>query len=600
MNRSRLTALAGTVVAMLIVASVGATPASAAIAHPSLVPEVPARGYPIILGTPQYSTINENCPAGCTLNREAFASDQVGRFIVAGGNFYEVELQDGSVLQQKYFAAWNIDTKQIACAGKFVFNGIVRAIRPAAMAGKVYVGGDFTKVSGIDGVLRTRNKVVLLDLVTCSVDGNFASTGANGKINEVVLSGNRLFVGGDFTAIGGQSIRYVAELNATSGATVPTFKFTFGTTSLPSKIRGMGVSSDGTRLLFGGRFGTVSDGIRTLTTQTVIAEISNAAAAPTLRPHSFMQTHPEYGLRPTGQSLQDVAVFPDASAFAVAYGTATVSDFAYVVNAVDGLQPIRWRHAMGDSATGIAVSNNAVYILGHFCKMATGPGATQIMSPKMGLDICTGAQIIPDGAWRSHMSAMSLTDGTPLTWNPGVESYFGGQTVTVTPRGVLIGFDGQRVNSIRTGSLAFFDFGAAIEDSTPPGLVTFTKPTAGATVNNPAVIAGSATDNLAVVSYQVRVKFSDGRWLQADGSLGTTAYVFKPPALADGSFQVSVAIPTAGSYSADARAVDVADLVSASRSKVAFVASGVAAAPAPEPALPPAPALAADVVPEAP
>lgn len=573
MRRMRILG-AASLAAALVVSGLASGASAAPIAHPSLVPETPARGYPIILGTPQYTTTNENCPAGCTLNREAFAVHQAGRFIVAGGNFYEIELADGSVVQQKYFAAWNIDTKAFACAGAFTFNGIVRSIEPAATAGRAYVGGDFTKITGSDGVVRTRNKVALLDLTTCTINTTFASTGADGKINEIVLSGSRLFVGGDFTTIGGQPVKYVAELDASTGATKPAFKFTFGSTTLASKIRGMGVSPDGTRLLFGGRFGTVSDGQRTLTTQTVIADISNPNAAPVLRNHTFVQTHPEYGTRPQGQSLQDVAISPDASYFALAYGTATVSDFAYVVNAVDGSQPVRWRHAMGDSSTGIAVSNNAVYVLGHFCKIATGPGATTTMSPKMGLDTCSGSSDIPAGAWRSHFAALSPTDGTPQTWNPGVESFFGGQVVTVTTRGVLIGFDGQRANSIRTGSVAFFDFGPTIEDTTAPGLVAFTAPAANATVNNPAVLTGSATDNIAVVSYKVRVQHSDGRWVQADGSLSTTTYQFSTPALADGTFRLSVTMP-AGNYTAGAKAVDVAGLLSASWGTRKFVQSGI-------------------------
>ncbi len=329
----------GLIVALSLVVSgivsAGARAADAApIAHPSLVPSTPERGYPIVLGEPQYTTTNENCPAGCTLSREAFAVDQAGRFVVAGGNFYQVELQDASVLQQKYFAAWNMDTKQFACAGSYTFNGIVRAVEPAAVAGKVYVGGDFTKVTGSDGVVRTRNKVALLDLITCTIDTTFASTGANGKINEVVLSGSRLFVGGDFTAIGTSTQSYVAELDARSGAVRPGFNLTFGSTSLSSKIRGLAVSSDGSKLLFAGRFGSVSDGVLNLTTQTVVVDITGAA--PRLRNHRFVQTHPEANNRPTGQSLQDAAISPYATAFALAYGTATVSDFVYAVNTVDG------------------------------------------------------------------------------------------------------------------------------------------------------------------------------------------------------------------------------------------------------------------------
>ena len=545
--------------------------------HASLVPQSPATGYPIILGTPQYTTTNENCPGGCTLNRAVFGVNQAGRFIAAGGNFYEVELQDGSVLQQKYFAAWNIDTKQIACAGQFTFNGNVRSIEPAASSGKVYVGGDFTKITGGDGVQRTRNKLALLDLTTCTVDTAFVVTGTNAKVTDTVLFGSRLFVGGDFTSINAQAVSYVAELDPVTGAVRPSFKYTFGSTSLATKIRGMGVNPDGSRLLFGGRFGTVSDGALNLTTQTVIADITSPT--PRLVDHRFVQPHPEANNRPTGQSLQDVAISPDGTAFGLAYGTATVSDYAYVVNAVAGNQPLRWRHAMGDTSTGVAISNNAIYFTGHFCRMDTGPGTTDIMAPKMGLDTCTGSSTFRSGAWRTHISAMSLSDGTPLAWNPGQDSGFGGEVITVTTRGLLVGFDGQRSNSIRVGAVAFYDFGPAVEDSTPPTNVVLTQPTAGATVNNPLTIAGKATDNTSVASYRVRVKAADGRFLQADGTLIATAYEFKADVLADGSFQIDIPLSIAGGYTAQAKAIDTVGLRSAAWGGVAFIETGIEVIP---------------------
>lgn len=317
----------------------------------------------------------------------------------------------------------------------------------------------------------------------------------------------------------------------------------------------------------------------TLTTQTAIVDISDPVAAPKLLDHRWMQTHPEASGRPTGQSLQDVAVSPDGTTFGLAFGTATVSDFTYMVNAVEGNQPTRWVHSMGDSSTAIALSNNAAYIEGHFCKINRGPGTTDVMTPQMGLDTCTGSGTFgANGVWRTHISAMSLTDGTPLAWNPGQDSFFGGAVLTVTTRGLLAGFDGQRSNSIRTGSVAFYDFGPAVEDTTAPSNVTFTTPAAGGSVNNPAVVGGTATDNTSVLSYRVRIKAADGRWLQPDGTLATTTYEFKPAARADGSFELTVTMP-AGAYTAQAKAVDAVGLSSATWASRAFTETGIEGEP---------------------
>ncbi len=233
---------------------------------------------------------------------------------------------------------------------------------------------------------------------------------------------------------------------------------------------------------------------------------------------------------------------------------------------------------MGDSSTGIAVSNNAVYVIGHFCKIDRGPGTTDTMSAKMGLNTCTGSSSLPNGVWRTHTAALALSDGTPLTWNAGADSTFGGQEVTVTTRGLFIGFDGQRADSIRTGSVAFFDLGPSLEDTTPPGTVTFTQPSAGGAVNNPAFFAGSATDNTAIASYRVRIRAADGRYVQADGTLNTTAYEFKPTALANGTFELLATMP-AGAYTVQAKAVDVVGLVSAAWASRAFTETGIEGVP---------------------
>lgn len=568
---------------LVVVASVGvvATVAipqisSAAFTpHASLVPETPATGFPFVLGTPIYTEFNNNCPGGCSKNREVYGVDQAGRFIVIGGNFYEIELQDNSTVQQKYFAAWNIDTKQIACSGNFVFNGIVRSVTAAPTPGKVYVGGEFTKITDAAGTAKTRNKVALLDLTTCTVDNTFVSTGANGKVDEIAVLGSRVFVGGDFTAIGGTSVETVAELDGSTGAVKPAFNFpTSG--ELTSRVIGLSVNSAGNRLLVGGRFGTMTGNGRSIAMPTAVIDISNAAS-PTLTAHSSAGGYNSVG---GGISdLQDVSISPDGSVFGLVFGSATVSDYVYLTPSTESAIAPRWKHYMRDSGFGIGVSNNAVYVGGHFCYLDPGPGAYSAMSAKMGLNTCTGSQMGGSGAWRSHLAALSLTDGTPLTWNPGQNSFTGSRRITVTTRGLLIGYDGDRTNSIRTGALAFLDFGPGVEDTTAPSNVTFTAPTAGASVNNPATISGTATDNVGVAKYTLTVQAtSDNRYLQADGTLAAAVNTFTVTAAAAGSFTIALNMP-AGVYTAKAKAVDAAGLNSALQTSVTFTETGIETSP---------------------
>ena len=522
--------------------------------HASLVPETPARGYPIIHNTPYVST---------RVPRQVKAIDQVGRMIVSGGDFYEVELQNGTVLQQKYFAAWDMDTKQLLCPQQFTFDDEVLAIEPGPTPTTVYVGGRFTKVTGADGVLRTRNKIALLDLATCSVDNTFVSIGANDKVNEIELFGTRLFVAGDFTAISGQPIETIAELNASTGAANAAFNFTT-VNELTSRVVGMEVAANGTRLYIGGRFGIISRNGRSIPAPTAIIDITN----PT---NPVLTLHQSTGYVPISR-LADVGIDPAGSLFGLAFAPGSCCDYVYGTRTTEAPVLYSWVHNMNaDSAFSVAVTNNAVYAAGHFCHPASGPGVTTVMSPKMGLDVCSGSGY--SGVWRSHLIAFSRTDGTPLAWNPGQDSLVGGRAITPTTRGLLIGHDGQRTNSLRTGAVAFLDFGPTVEDSAAPSDVVFSSPVANSTVNTPVTIAGLATDDVRVLSYRIAVRNNAKLWLQPDGSFG--AYTYQTVnARSDGSFALDLTLP-ADIYTVYATAVDIAGRTSATTTLVKFTMSGL-------------------------
>ena len=113
-------------------------------------------------------------------------------------------------------------------------NGIVRAMALSADRTKLYVGGDFNKIGGVSAP-----KIALLDLASGQVVKTFKSN-VKGRIESIALSGNRLYVGGDFAngeGPHGQLVarNKVAALDATTGALVA----------------GLGAAAAGTRPLHG-------------------------------------------------------------------------------------------------------------------------------------------------------------------------------------------------------------------------------------------------------------------------------------------------------------------------------------------------------------
>ncbi len=79
----------------------------------------------------------------------------------------------------------------------------------------IYLGGGFTHVQGENGNI-ARNRVARIQLSTGNVDA--WNPNANNTVQSFVVDGSDIYVGGQFTTIGGQSRDRLAKLNNTTGA----------------------------------------------------------------------------------------------------------------------------------------------------------------------------------------------------------------------------------------------------------------------------------------------------------------------------------------------------------------------------------------------
>ena len=509
-----LTAAGLVLLAVLGVSLLAVMPAGAAagdggfVNHPSLVPNTPERGYPIILGTPTFIDDNGNCPAqGCVQARQTFAVDMIDRYIISGGDFLNIELQDGSVISQPYLSIVDSATKQQVCTNLDVNNEVL-AIAPGPLPKTAIIGGRFSSINGADGVDRPKTRVAMIHLDTCQVNANWTAGYIGSKVTELAVSGSRLFMGGDFTQVAGVNIDRLAELNHSTGALNTNFSFSFGG-ERSRTIVGLEANTAGTRLGIVHRATSING--RSMR-GTAIFNISNPNS-PTLTGHRMRTSTDAYSQY---YDIQDGAISPDFTRIGIAQGTATVSDFVTVVPTTESWNQFSWAKFMRDSSFSIAISNNAVYVAGHFCKIDSGPGATATLSPNSGPSDCTGSSDFFGGAWRTQIAALKLSDGTPLDWNPGADSGRGGAALTVVSRGLLAGFDGQRSDNIRVGTTAFYDFGA---DEDPR-----TDQSCTATVNGLDV--DLTWDTIPEISsYVVRRNSS---WIASPGN--TSSYTDTPPA----------------------------------------------------------------------
>ncbi|TVP50051.1 MAG: hypothetical protein EA341_08285, partial [Mongoliibacter sp.] len=92
-------------------------------------------------------------------------------------------------------------------------NNIVQAI--AISGDAIYLGGNFTTMGG-----QTRNRLAKISKTTGETDSdwnpNAGSTGGN-SVSSIAISGDDIYVGGEFIVVGGQSRLRIAKLNNTTG-----------------------------------------------------------------------------------------------------------------------------------------------------------------------------------------------------------------------------------------------------------------------------------------------------------------------------------------------------------------------------------------------
>ncbi|WP_273844793.1 WD40 repeat domain-containing protein [Rubrobacter calidifluminis] len=174
-----------------------------------------------------------------------------GNRIYVGGDFLNVNGQSRSRLALLDAATGALDPLWAPSAG-----AIVRTMALAPDGGRLYVGGDFTGFSG-----QTRKYLVAVDPVTGALDplwkpaskrpvldlavsgtGVFAAQGgpgggavsaygtsgqvlwsvaADGDCQAITLVGDRVYVGGHFELLGGQSLSQAAALDAATGSLDP-------------------------------------------------------------------------------------------------------------------------------------------------------------------------------------------------------------------------------------------------------------------------------------------------------------------------------------------------------------------------------------------
>lgn len=305
---------------------------------------------------------------------------QVGDTVYLGGSFTAVRRKDGSTVTRNRLAAINALTGELKSWNPNA-NGTVHALAASGDGSRIYTGGEFTIVGG-----QTRNRLAKISASSGSLSSWKPS--ASSTVRALARKGSRLYAGGTFSTINGVSVSRLAALDTSTGALKSDFK-----PRPDAGVRGLALSPDGTRLYVAGSFATIGGAAR-----------RNLAA-----------------VSPSSGSARSWAPNPDW----FAYGLAVSADGTRVfaggagtgghVAAWSSSGTLKWHQTLDGDANAVAVTGNAIYAGGHFHTAAGQP--------------------------REKLAAFDPASGAIDPWNPGADSIAGVYAVTAARNGLHVGGD---------------------------------------------------------------------------------------------------------------------------------------------------------------
>jgi len=336
---------------------------------------------------------------------------QVGSRIVLGGNFTSVSpAGSATTLTRNRILAFDATTGRIDAGFAPNLDDQVNALLPGPNADTVYVGGLFKSLNGVPV-----RQILLLSTVTGLPVAGFAPPPLNGYVGDVKRRGNRLYVGGAFTKVGGVAHAGLVTLDAATGALDPFVDLQIAGhhsdnptgAQAPVAVNKLDLSPDGTRMVAIGNFKTVNAGDYD---QVVMVDLTGLAA--TIANWQTNSFDPECNTKSHDSYVRDVDFSPDGSYFAIATtggpdGRRSLCDSAsrWETGATGtNLKPTWVDWTGGDSLLSVTVTGAAVYVGGHqrWLNNAFGGGVA-------------GPGAVP----RPGIAALDPVNGLPLSWNPG-------------------------------------------------------------------------------------------------------------------------------------------------------------------------------------
>jgi PKD repeat protein len=404
---------------------------------------------PAPVSEPTANNVTADALPTVQINGVVWAQAIVGNTVYAGGNFSNARPAGSAagknIVTRNNLLSYTLSTGVLNTSFAPSLNGQVKTVVASPDGSRVYVGGQFTTVSGV-----TRNRIAAFSTATGALISTFAPS-INYTVNSIVATNSTVYVGGAFSGVGATSRTRLAAFSAANGALLAWHPIADAT------VLAMVLTPNGSKVIVGGAFakinGTLVYGLGALD--------ANSAAVLPWAANALVR---DYGTNSALNSLSvdGNAVYGSGYAFYAAGGAGTLEG-AFSANPDTG--QLNWVEDCHGDSYGTHSANGVVYVVthAHFC---TNVGGYPDTNPRVGHRALAFTDQAVGTLKKNSAGTYTNWGGTPapslFNWFPDLDGgSFTGQSqaawdITGNGQYVIMGGEFPKVNGVAQQGIVRF------------------------------------------------------------------------------------------------------------------------------------------------
>jgi PKD repeat protein len=197
------------------------------------------------------ATVTADALPAPQIDGSVFTQVIVGNTVYAAGKFTKARPAGAAKgvdeVPRSYLLAYDITTGVLSTSFAPVIDGQVKALAASPDGKRLYIGGAFTKVNGVN-----KYRLAALDPTTGALVTSW-NPGTNATVNAIAAVGPTVYIGGVFSSIGKDTRPKAAAVTASNGSNLPWSPQVAG-----GDVLGLVASPDGSKIVLGGSFTSVN------------------------------------------------------------------------------------------------------------------------------------------------------------------------------------------------------------------------------------------------------------------------------------------------------------------------------------------------------